>query len=202
MLTEFNDVEIRKSGVIYNSVFEQIKKMYSVDPEQAGQLAIAAIELVLTGQVSNDDLMIDMLLQPLFKVRDNDQQKYELKMEASRRKKIEDLKLQEIADLYNRGLTQAAIGKELGIKQQTISYRLTVIKSNYPELLQEKSNSLPKNEVGTNFVQNGTKKEKLVQIGTKDTKFVPVGTIGDFVEVGKEEKNNSGGSSTDISFIF
>jgi hypothetical protein len=36
MLTEFNDVEIRKSGVIYNSVFEQIKKMYSVDPEQAG----------------------------------------------------------------------------------------------------------------------------------------------------------------------
>ena len=198
MLTEFNDVEIRKSGVIYNSVFEQIKKMYSVDPEQAGQLAIAAIELVLTGQVSNDDLMIDMLLQPLFKVRDNDQQKYELKMEASRRKKIEDLKLQEIADLYNRGLTQAAIGKELGIKQQTISYRLTVIKSNYPELLQEKSNSLPKNEVGTNFVQNGTKKEKLVQIGTKDTKFVPVGTIGDFVEVGKEEKNNGG----DISFIF
>lgn len=119
-------------------------------------------------------------------------------MEASRRKKIEDLRLEEIADLYNKGLTQAAIGRELGIKQQTISYRLTVIKSNYPELLQEKSNSLPKNEVGTNFVQIGTKKEKLVQNGTKDTKFVPVGTIGDFVEVGKEEKNNGG----DISFIF
>jgi hypothetical protein len=142
--------------------------------------------------------MIDMLLQPLIKVRDNDQQKYEMKMEASRRKKIEDLRLEEIADLYNKGLTQAAIGRELGIKQQTISYRLTVIKSNYPELLQEKSNSLPKNEVGTNFVQIGTKKEKLVQNGTKDTKFVPVGTIGDFVEVGKEKKNNGG----DISFIF
>ena len=62
MIQEFNQVEIQKSGVIYNSVLEQIKRMYLVDPEQAGELAISAIELVLTGQISSDDIMIDMLL--------------------------------------------------------------------------------------------------------------------------------------------
>lgn len=49
MINQFNDVEARNSGIIYKSTLEQIKKLYAVDPEQAGELAIAAIELVLTG---------------------------------------------------------------------------------------------------------------------------------------------------------
>ena len=43
MIEMFNDVPMRDSGIIYNSVFEQIKKLYSVDPEKAGELAISAI---------------------------------------------------------------------------------------------------------------------------------------------------------------
>ena len=62
MINQFNDVEARNSGIIYKSTLEQIKKLYAVDPEQAGELAIAAIELVLTGQISTDDVMIDMML--------------------------------------------------------------------------------------------------------------------------------------------
>ncbi|MBO7210991.1 MAG: hypothetical protein J6V44_08265 [Methanobrevibacter sp.] len=49
MIECFNDVEVRSSGVIMSSVFEQVKKMYAVDPDMAGELAISAIELVLTG---------------------------------------------------------------------------------------------------------------------------------------------------------
>ena len=48
MIEYFNDVEVRDSAVIMSSVFEQVKKMYAMDPEMAGELAISAIELVLT----------------------------------------------------------------------------------------------------------------------------------------------------------
>ena len=61
MIEYFNDVEVRGSGVIMSSVFDQIKKMHAMDPEMAGELAISAIELVLTGQFSSDDAMIDAL---------------------------------------------------------------------------------------------------------------------------------------------
>ena len=36
--------------------------MHAVDPVKAGELAVSAIELVLTGEMSSDDVMIDMLL--------------------------------------------------------------------------------------------------------------------------------------------
>ena len=92
MIEMFNDVEIRKSGIIYSSLLEQIKRMYAVDPDKAGELAISAIELVLTGQMSSDDIMVDMLLQPLLAIRDKDEDEYEKKKEAARNKKIEDMK--------------------------------------------------------------------------------------------------------------
>ena len=108
-----------------------------MDPDKAGELAISAIELVLTGQISSDDPMIDALLQPLLVMRDKDENEYNLKQEAANNKKIADLKLREIAELHIAGYSQAQIGERLGIKQQTISYRLNVIKSKYPELLQK-----------------------------------------------------------------
>ena len=100
MIEMFNDVPVRKSGIIYNSTFEQIKKLYEMNPEQAGELAIAAIELVLTGQISSDDVMIDMLLQPMAKMADVNRVKYEQKVEATRGKQIVDQKLEEIAEMY------------------------------------------------------------------------------------------------------
>jgi hypothetical protein len=63
MITMFNDNEARKSGIIYRSTFNQIKKMYDVNPEQAGELAISAIELVLTGDISSDDALINLILE-------------------------------------------------------------------------------------------------------------------------------------------
>ena len=61
MINQFNDVEARNSGIIYKSTLEQIKKLYAVDPEQAGELAIAAIELTLAGQFSSDDVIIELI---------------------------------------------------------------------------------------------------------------------------------------------
>lgn len=140
MIEMFNEVDVRGSGVIYASTFEQIKKMYAVDPEKAGELAISAIEMVLTGQISTDDYMIDMMLTTAKAVNENNVAKYESRVEGARQKKVRDLKLAEIADLLRAGWKQREIGEKLGMSQQNISYRIGVIRSSYPELLQPEGN--------------------------------------------------------------
>lgn len=183
MIEKFNSVEIRGTGVVLSSMFEQIKKMHAVDPDLAGELAISAIELVLTGQISSDDAMIDMLLAPAKVINDNNVQRYEARKEGTKSKKIKDMKLDDIAELYKNGVKQKEIAERLHLTQQTVSYRLGLIKTNYPELLRDqqdimlpqvepaaqtilpKNESLPKN-LQTNFdiYQNtkNTKNENLV----------------------------------------
>lgn len=184
MIEKFNDVEVRSSGVIYNSTFEQIKKMYAVDPELAGELAISAIEIILTDQISSDDPMVDMLLTPAKVINDSNVFKYEMKKQASKDKKVREMKLEEIADLfYNKGAKQREIAERLGLAQQTVSYRLGIIRSKHPELIPREGNetaNLPKNESlpknlptnsdvyqNTNFT-NFTKNENLVSLSDKE----------------------------------
>lgn len=210
MIEIFNEVEVRNSGVIYSSLLEQIKRMHAVDPDKAGELAISAIELVLTGQMSSDDIMVDMLLQPLLAIRDKDQDKYEQKTQAAKNKKIEDMKLREIAELYMQGCSQAQIGERLGIKQQTISYRLTVIKTNYPELLQKNGETFTKvtkttkkeNLVTTKVTKNENLVKPDVYQNTKTTNFVQVGEVGNFVEEMKDIKTEDTSVSSAPQFIF
>ena len=137
MIERFNDIETRSSGVIYDSTFEQIKQMYEVDPEQAGELAISAIELILTGDISSDDYIIRMMLTPTKKINEINVAKYETRKETAKQKKIVDMKLDKIADLYLKGFKQREIAERLGLTQQTVSYRIDVIKKKYPELLQK-----------------------------------------------------------------
>ena len=150
MIEYFNDVEVRGSGVIMSSVFDQIKKMYAMDPEMAGELAISAIELVLTGQFSSDDAMIDMLLAPAKVINDHNVQRYEIRKEGSKNKKIKDMKLDEIAEMLKNGMKQKEIAERLHISQQTVSYRMGIIRTQYPELMQDRGTEtaqtiLPKN---------------------------------------------------------
>ena len=167
----FNDVEVRNTGLIYSSTFEQIKKMYAVDPEKAGELAISAIELVLTGQISSDDIMVDMLLAPAKAINDNNVAKYESKVENSRQKKIREMKLAEIAEMYQKGFKQREIAERLHLSQQIVSYRIGVIKTTYPDLLQpevtQTAQTVYKN---TNNLQTEYKKEEeILQTTYKNT---------------------------------
>lgn len=164
MIDHFNDVEVRGSGVIMSSVFEQVKKMYAVDPDMAGELAISAIELVLTGQFSSDDAMIDMLLAPAKVINDHNVQRYEVRKEGSKNKKIKDMKLDEIAEMLQKGMKQKEIAERLHISQQTVSYRMGLIRTQYPELMQDRGTEtaqtiLPKNvdsyQNTNNFTNNG-----------------------------------------------
>ena len=135
MIELFKETEMRNSGVIYNSTFEQIKQLYEVDPEKAGELAISAIELVLTGEVSSDDMMVSMLLTPIKKINETNQARYDSRVENTKQKKITEQKLDKIATLLNSGVKQKEIAEQLNLSQQMVSYRIGVIRSNYPELL-------------------------------------------------------------------
>lgn len=79
------------------------------------------------------------------------------------------------------GLRQREIADKLGLTQQTVSYRLGVIRSSYPELLQ-KTDILPKNL--PNVYQN-TKDTKL----TKNTKFCTVCTNDDVCKIGEVDES-------------
>lgn len=189
MIEKFNNVEIRGTGVVMSSMFEQIKKMHAVDPDLAGELAISAIELVLTGQISSDDAMIDMLLAPAKVITDNNVQRYEARKEGSKSKKIKDMKLDDIAELYKQGVKQKEIAERLHLTQQTVSYRIGLIKTSYAELLRDeldimppysepaanilpKNESLPKNlQTNSDVYQNtkNTKNENLVILQEADS---------------------------------
>lgn len=188
MIQNFKDTTIRKSGVIYNSVLEQIKKMYPSDPVKAGELAISAIELVLTGEISTDDLMIDVALQALSIQRDRDEDNYNQKEQITKIKKIEDMKLDKIAELYSQKISQKRIGEMLGISQQTISYRIGIINKQYPELLQNDNKQITKNTKSTNeiLVKNSDNYQN-----TKTTKNTKVGTIGTNCTVGEFVKKEN-----------
>lgn len=210
MIDHFNDVEVRGSGVIMSSVFEQVKKMYAVDPDMAGELAISAIELVLTGQFSSDDAMIDMLLAPAKVINDHNVQRYEVRKEGSKNKKIKDMKLDEIAEMLQKGMKQKEIAERLHISQQTVSYRMGLIRTQYPELMQDRGtetailqtnsnvyqNTNNFTNVQTNSLQNGTPRipdESPVQTFYQNSECLPksVQTKVDLYQKTKSTKNEN-----------
>jgi predicted transcriptional regulator len=159
--------------------------MDEVDPERAGELAISAIELVLTGEISSDDMMISMLLEPMRKINENNQVKYETKVESARTKKMVDMKLDKIAEMVNRGKKQREIGEALGMSQQTVSYRVSLIKTSYPELL----TGLPhRGEEETPAANNFTKIQKNLQTNSDVYKNTKNTKTENFVKIEEEEK--------------
>ena len=149
MINYFKEAEIRDSGIIYNGTFDQIKMLYEDNPELAGELAISAIELVLTGDISSSNTTIKAMLAPTKRMNDSNIEKYERKIENTKNKTIFEQKLDQIADLFCKGYKQKQIGEKLGMSQQVVSYRLGVIRTKYPELLQ--------NDTKNTKVENCTK---------------------------------------------
>ena len=135
MITDFKENETRDSAIIYNSVLSQIKMLYAQDPVKAGEFAISAIELVLTGDMSTDDFMIKLALENMKTIAEKNKEKHEKKVKSQEEKRFEEMRLAEIAELYNQGFTQKEIGIKLNIPQQTISYRLRIIREKYSDLI-------------------------------------------------------------------
>ena len=104
------------------------------------------MEIVLTGDYSSDDFLVEFAMKNheivVEKTRDN----YEKKIKANRAKQIDKLELVKIAELIAKGYSQAAIAKALEESAATISYRVGVLRKDYPELLEEATQKNQKNQ--------------------------------------------------------
>lgn len=129
MIKEFKNNPVRDFGNVYQTMLSQIKKRYEKDPAQAGELAISFIEYVLTGDISSDDDIIEGFVEGYKVTTKKNQDKYDAKVAATRDA------LKPIADMYNRGMTQAAIARELGVQPPAISKKMSTIRTQFPELL-------------------------------------------------------------------
>ena len=135
MIPYFKDSEIRNSAVIHNAILDQIKMLYVDNPEMAGELAISAIELVLTGDMSTSNTMIKALLASSKRISEVEREKYDKSVELKKNKAIVDGKLDIVAEMTLAGYSQKQIGERLGISQQSVSKKLGLIRTTYPELL-------------------------------------------------------------------
>lgn len=138
-MIKFKNTPLTKpTAVIYASNFEQVKELYEVDKEMAGELAISILEVALTGEISSDNSMVHLLLKNFEVSAKINQEKYEKKMQAKRWKEIEEKQLSEIAHMARKGISQQVIADTLGISRQTVNARLhNLIEVKYPELLEE-----------------------------------------------------------------
>lgn len=186
MIPYFKDNEARKSGIMYRSTLTQIKQMYELDPIQAGEFAISAIELLLTGEISSDDSTINIILAQNKEVNAKNASSYDLKVEQAKQKKIADQKLDEIAKMHLEHRTQKEIATKLGLSQQTVSNRLALIRNQFKELLESNEPVQEKNTC-TNFVQAGTNmvQEKTV-VNDKNTCTSKNEVVQERVDVLKE----------------
>lgn len=147
MIPYFKDNEVRDTAIIYSSVLDQIKMVYEDNPELAGEIAISAIELVLTGDMSTNNTMIKMSLAATKCIADKNKEKYDRVLEAKRAKVIADGKLDVIAEMAAAGINQKQIGEKLGISQQAVSKKLALIRKEYPELLHNHTTPVQPNTI-------------------------------------------------------
>ena len=63
MIKEFKDTPcLKNSGIIYEDTFKSAKELYELDPVRGGELAMAILEVAMTGDYSSDDAMFKIHL--------------------------------------------------------------------------------------------------------------------------------------------
>ena len=154
MIKEFKETPVRDTGVINRGMFEEIKKLYNINKEQAGELAISIVELVLTGDYSSDDMIIDLLLTNHKIITEKNQEKYDAKVESQQQNQIIKLKLKEIAEMLKQGYSQIAIARKIEETPQTVNYRVKILNQKYPWLLEDDNQKNQKNQKHDNDYDN------------------------------------------------
>lgn len=160
MIEKFKENEVRETGIINKGMWEQVKMLYQQgNVEVAGELAISLMEIVLTGDYSSDDFLVEFAMKNHGIVVEKTRNNYEKKIKANRAKQIDKLELVKIAELIAKGYTQASIAKALKESAATISYRVGVLRNDYPELLEEATQKNQKNQKDYNDNDNDNEDE-------------------------------------------
>ena len=150
--------EIRKSGIIYNGMYQQIKEIEKTDPKMAGELAISYFEQILTGEITSKNPIITACVAGMAPIIENNIQKWDDRKEQANEKRIENLKLKEIAAMLNEGLTQEQIGNRLGVSKSAISKRVATMKKDFAWLLESPESDTPQTNEWETIDEDGNRK--------------------------------------------
>lgn len=136
MIEEFDFDNCRESSVLYQTIYKQVARKYKRGKyEEAAELALAYMQVMLCGETTTDDEDIVDLIEPYLYSSHKAAERYERKLQRTKESKIDEMRLDEIAALMNEGKKSIDISETLGIPRSTVSYRMNVIKDNYKELL-------------------------------------------------------------------
>lgn len=136
MIADFDLEACRDSAVIYKTMYKLVSRKYKKGQyEEAAELALAFFQVSLLGETTTDDEDIQDLCEPYLATAKKNRERYDSKVENDKARKIEDMRLDEIAEYVNNGFTTREIEDSTGIPKSTVSYRIGVIRNNYPELL-------------------------------------------------------------------
>ena len=188
MIKAIDLTNARDSAVIYRSVLEQINMFVETDKDLAGELAMAAIQTVICGETNSDNPVVQAMIMPMKQASEKNYQRYAKTCESKRETKIRDLRLEEIAELAAQGMSTRQIESELDIPRSTVSYRLGIIKSDYPELLPNEVSNCPTCPTYEN------ENENVIDIETESES-----ERGEVVEFGQAEHQPASASASDKS---
>jgi len=135
MIKEFKNNKARKSAVIYETMWETVKKRYTRDPQKAGEIAISFMEYVLTGDISSDDYLIDELLDGYRETVKKNKDRYDAKVASTEEKYLK------VANMLKAGMKQVEIARELGVQPPAVSKMVAKIRSEFPWMLESSENS-------------------------------------------------------------
>ena len=138
MINEFDFEACRDSAILYQSIYKQVARKYKRGKyEEAAELALSYMQIMLNGYTTTDDEDIQDMLEPYVSVSKKANERYSRKLQKDAENQIKELLLEEIASMINEGKSYAAIADSLNIAKSTVSYRVGIIKEKYPELLSE-----------------------------------------------------------------
>lgn len=135
MIKEFKNNKARKSAVIYETMWETVKKRYMRDPQKAGEIAISFMEYVLTGDISSDDYLIDELLDGYRETVKKNKDRYDAKVASTEEKYLK------VANMLKSGMKQVEIARELGVQPPAVSKMAAKIRSEFPWMLESSESS-------------------------------------------------------------
>ena len=118
-MIEFKNLEYRDSAIVYRTTLEQIKKIYEKNPQQAGELAIAAIEVALAGEHSSDDYLVDVILEQAKFLSTKNKESHQKVVDAKKEARAEKLQLREIAEIKLPDLNAYTVEEAMKIVEGT-----------------------------------------------------------------------------------
>jgi hypothetical protein len=156
--------------------------------------------------MSTNNPLIKMALANYKEVASKNGVKYDKRVEAKKEARIEKLQLRLIAKLYLEGNTQKAIAKITSKSESTISDNLRIIRSEFPELLQQNpENSTNSDELGEFLVGGNPENSETFGEFDNDSANLDMGSenpensdeFGKFGEFDKTQRNPENSENSD-----